>query len=54
MDSPFARPGTMLAIREEGAGPPVLFLHALGASSRYFAGRLLHEGLITPAPGNEA
>ncbi|MGI8855511.1 MAG: alpha/beta fold hydrolase [Thermomicrobiales bacterium] len=29
-----------LAIREEGAGPPVLFLHALGASSRYFAGRL--------------
>lgn len=29
-----------LAIREEGAGPPVLLLHALGASSRYFAGRL--------------
>ncbi len=29
-----------LAIREEGTGPPVLFLHALGASSRYFAGRL--------------
>lgn len=29
-----------LVTREEGTGPPVLFLHALGASSRYFAGRL--------------
>ncbi|MHB8646447.1 MAG: alpha/beta fold hydrolase [Thermomicrobiales bacterium] len=29
-----------LATREEGTGPLLLFLHALGASSRYFAGRL--------------
>ncbi|MDQ2787461.1 MAG: alpha/beta fold hydrolase [Chloroflexota bacterium] len=52
MDSPLARPGTMLAIREEGTGPPVLFLHALGASSRYFAGRLgtlpVHHHCVLP------
>lgn len=29
-----------LAIHEEGVGPPLLFLHALGASGRYFADRL--------------
>ncbi len=29
-----------LVTAEEGAGPPVLFLHALGASSRYWQGRL--------------
>ncbi len=29
-----------LVTREEGTGSPVLFLHALGASSRYFASRL--------------
>jgi len=29
-----------LVTRAEGTGPPVLFLHALGASSRYFASRL--------------
>lgn len=29
-----------LAIREEGVGAPLLFLHALGASSRYWRGRL--------------
>ena len=33
-------PPGALATREDGAGNPVLFLHALGASSRYFAGRL--------------
>lgn len=30
----------ILATAEEGTGPPVLFLHALGASSRYWQGRL--------------
>lgn len=29
-----------LSVREEGAGPPLLWLHALGASSRYWQGRL--------------
>lgn len=29
-----------LAMREEGEGTPLLFLHALGASSRYWQGRL--------------
>lgn len=29
-----------LAVEEEGEGPPLIFLHALGASGRYFGGRL--------------
>lgn len=29
-----------LAMREEGEGPPLLFLHAIAASSRYWQGRL--------------
>ncbi|MDQ2788142.1 MAG: alpha/beta fold hydrolase [Chloroflexota bacterium] len=33
-------PNLILVTREEGTGSPILFLHALGASSRYFAGRL--------------
>ncbi|HEY8311558.1 MAG TPA: alpha/beta hydrolase [Gemmatimonadaceae bacterium] len=32
--------GYPLMIREEGRGRPLLFLHALGASSRYWYGRL--------------
>lgn len=38
--SAYPMPPGALATREEGTGNPVLFLHALGASSRYFAGRL--------------
>ncbi|MHB8644491.1 MAG: alpha/beta fold hydrolase [Thermomicrobiales bacterium] len=33
-------PDYHLAIRCEGTGPPLVFLHALGASSRYWSGRL--------------
>ncbi len=33
-------PDYHLAIRGEGTGTPLVFLHALGASSRYWSGRL--------------
>ncbi len=33
-------PEYRLAIRYEGTGTPLIFLHALGASSRYWSGRL--------------